>query len=85
MKFLYDVQLINEISFCGLLIIMGKYLKTWYEGNSEIGAHLRGNLCLLFCFKTFMKIESSHRSDFCLQEDLVFFIRVKHVMSCHLI
>ena len=49
----------------GMALILG--------GNSEIGAYVRRILCQLICFKAFVSIERSHKSDFFLRKTYLFF------------
>ena len=47
------------------------------DGNSEVVAHIKNNLCHLICLRHL--IESSHKSD-----TFFFFMRAQHVLSYHL-
>ena len=54
------------------------------EGNSDIGEHVRSNLC--YMCKAFDLIESSHKLDVCFSTKRPFlFMFAQHVLSYHLI
>ena len=54
------------------------------DGNSEIGAHVRSNLCYLICLRNLLDKEKS-QIRFFVGKDLFSFMHAQHVMSYHLI
>ena len=53
------------------------------DGNPEIGAHIRRNLCHLICLRH-LDLEQSQK-DFFVREVLFSFMHAQHVLSYHLI
>ena len=60
-------------------------VKSWYsDGHSEIGAHVRSNLCYLTCIRLLISSQSSHNWNIFIRKDLFFFMRAQDVISYHL-
>ena len=63
---------------------MQVYTKVLIISNLEIDAHVRNNLCYLICSRHFIRLESSHKSDFFLRENH-FLYACATFLSYHLI
>ena len=51
------------------------------DGNSEIGAHVRSNLCYLICLRRLIRSRAVTNRLFLLRKDLLFFMRSQHNLS----
>ena len=54
-----------------------------FDCNSEVGAHVRSNLCILICLMHLIKLRDV-TNRICLGKDLFSFMRAQHVLSYHL-
>ena len=55
------------------------------DGKSEIGAHVRSNLCYLSCLRHLIRSRAVINHIFFLRKDLFSFMRAQNVLSYHLI
>ena len=55
------------------------------DGNSEIGTHVRNNLCYLNCLRHLLRWRAVTNRIFFLRKDLFSFMHAQHVLSYHLI
>ena len=54
------------------------------DGNSEIGAHVKSNLCYLICSRHLICSRADTKRIF-IRKPLLSFVRTQHVLSYHLI
>ena len=55
------------------------------DGNSEIEAHVRSNLCYLTCIRLLIKARAVTNRIFSILKDIFSFILAQHGMSYHLV
>ena len=55
------------------------------DGNSDIGVHVRSNLCYLTCLRQLNRSRAvTNRILFLLRKTYISFLRVQHVLSYHI-
>ena len=54
------------------------------DGNSEIGVHVRRNICYLICLRHLIRPRAVTNRIYILRKDLFHFMRVQHVLSYNL-